>query len=90
MALARSDKQYASALDADGEMLAQVLYAIREEMACTLMDILIRRTGIGSLEHPEEKVLRMVAQVAGKELKWDQARMDRELATAEKILSIPA
>jgi glycerol-3-phosphate dehydrogenase len=89
MNLARSDKHYASALDADGEMPAQVVYAVREEMACTLMDILIRRTGIGSLGHPGEKVLKAVAEIAAKELKWEQYRIDRELETAEKILTIP-
>jgi glycerol-3-phosphate dehydrogenase len=89
MDLARSDKQYAGSLDVEGEMLAQVLYAVREEMACTLMDILIRRTGIGSLGHPGRKVLQQVVQVAGQELKWDQMRMDRELETAESKLSVP-
>jgi glycerol-3-phosphate dehydrogenase len=89
MDLARSDRQYREPLDADGEMLGQVVYAVREEMACTLMDILIRRTGIGSLGHPGEKVLKMVVQVAGQELKWDQARLDRELETAASKLSVP-
>jgi len=89
MEIARSDKQYAVSLDADGEILAQVLYAIREEMAMTLKDILIRRTGIGSLGHPGEKVLETVAQVAGRELHWGQARMDRELEATEKALTVP-
>jgi glycerol-3-phosphate dehydrogenase len=87
--IARGDRAHAAALDADGEMLAQVLYAAREEMACTLMDILIRRTGIGSLGHPGEDVLRMVAQAAGRELNWDSARLERELETAADRLSLP-
>jgi glycerol-3-phosphate dehydrogenase len=89
MEIARSGKQYAVALDTDGEISAQVLYAIREEMACTLMDILIRRTGIGLLGYPGEKVLEMITDLAARELKWDKARTDRERAEAEKILSIP-
>jgi glycerol-3-phosphate dehydrogenase len=89
MEIARSDKQYAVALDADGEMSAQVLYAIREEMACTLMDILIRRTGIGLLGHPGEEILQTVARVAGQELNWNQARLDHELETAGSRLSVP-
>jgi glycerol-3-phosphate dehydrogenase len=87
--LARSDAQYAVPLDADGEMPAQVLYAIREEMACTLMDILIRRTGIGTLGNPGARVLEAVARIAARELRWDNTRLERELDTATKALSLP-
>jgi glycerol-3-phosphate dehydrogenase len=90
MEIARSEKQYAAPLNADGEMPAQVVYAIREEMACTLADILIRRTGIGTLGHPGEQALETVAQIAARELKWDRARLDRELEEARKRLTVPA
>ena len=89
MEIARSDKMYASTLDADGEILAQVIYAVRAEMAMTLKDILIGRTGIGWLGNPGDKALQMVAQVAGRELKWDQARMDHELEAIYRSLAIP-
>lgn len=89
MDLARRDRQYTEPLDADGEMLAQVIYAVRQEMARTLMDILIRRTGIGSLEHPGEEVLRLVAKVAAQELGWDHTRMESELESATRALTIP-
>jgi glycerol-3-phosphate dehydrogenase len=89
MEIAYSNPSYKTALDNEGEILAQVLYAVREEMACTLMDILIRRTGIGSLGYPGAEVLQTVARVAGQELHWDQARLDRELEIAESSLSIP-
>jgi glycerol-3-phosphate dehydrogenase len=89
MGIALSDKQYASPLDADGELPAQVVYAIRQEMACTLMDILVRRTGIGTLGNPGKDVIEIVAGIAASELKWDKARMEGELAAAEKALSLP-
>jgi glycerol-3-phosphate dehydrogenase len=87
--IARSDKKYAAPLNADGEMLAQVVYAIKQEMARTLKDILIRRTGIGTLGNPGAKVLETVAGIAARELNWDTARVDRELETAAKALSVP-
>ena len=87
--IARSDKKYAVPLNDDGEMPAQVVYAVREEMARTLKDILIRRTGIGTLGNPGTKVLEMIAGIAAKELKWDTARVDRELEIAGKALSVP-
>lgn len=90
MEIARRDPQYAVALNADGEMPAQVLYAIRNEMAIRLTDILLRRTGIGTLGHPGSEVLQTVAQIAARELKWSQARITQELDTAQKVLSVPA
>ena len=47
--LAREDKALAETLNVDGEILAEVVYAIRQEMARTLSDIVMRRTGIGTL-----------------------------------------
>jgi glycerol-3-phosphate dehydrogenase len=89
MDIARSDKQYAVSLNADGEMPAQALYAIREEMACTLMDILIRRTGIGTLGHPGKDVLERTAQIAAGELDWEHGKMEYELEEADRALSPP-
>jgi glycerol-3-phosphate dehydrogenase len=89
MEIARSDKKYAVPLNADGEMLAQVIYAIKQEMARTLKDILIRRTGIGTLGNPGPKVLEMIAGIAARELNWDTARVDRELEIAGEALSVP-
>jgi glycerol-3-phosphate dehydrogenase len=89
MGIARSDKALAAALNADGEMPAQALYAIRHEMARTLMDVLIRRTGIGTLGHPGKDVLEKVAGIAARELGWDRGRLDRELELADQALSLP-
>jgi glycerol-3-phosphate dehydrogenase len=90
MEIARSDKQYTFDLDAEGEMPAQVVYAIREEMACTLLDILVRRTGLGTLGNPGTTALETIARIAARELKWDQRRIDQELETANKALCVPS
>lgn len=89
MDIARSDKSLATPLNENGEMAAQVQYAIREEMACTLMDILIRRTGIGTLGHPGDEALEIVGRIAAGELSWDQTRIDLEIETAHKTLTLP-
>jgi glycerol-3-phosphate dehydrogenase len=89
MEIACSHKQYATPLNADGEMLGQVIYAIREEMACTLMDIFIRRTGIGTLGHPGKEVLKTLVGIAARELHWDTRRIERELESADKTLALP-
>lgn len=87
--IARSRKEFAEPLNEDGEMLAQVLYAIRVEMAKTLKDIVFRRTGICSLGNPGDKVLTKVAKTAARELKWSAAQMKKEIASVKSALAIP-
>lgn len=87
--IARSKKEYAEPLNADGEMLAQVIYAIRVEMAKTLKDIVFRRTGIGTLGNPGDKVLLKVAKTAAVELKWSDAQMKKELTAVKAALALP-
>ncbi|MCF6243250.1 MAG: glycerol-3-phosphate dehydrogenase/oxidase [Bacteroidales bacterium] len=76
-------------LNEDGENLAQVVYAIRFEMAKTLPDILMRRTGIGQLGHPGKNILEKTAQIAAKELNWDKDKMAEEIAKTEQLLQVP-
>ncbi|MBA4380734.1 MAG: glycerol-3-phosphate dehydrogenase, partial [Anaerolinea sp.] len=87
--LARENKSLAETLNADGEIMAQVVYAIHNEMARTLSDIVLRRTGIGTLGHPGENVLRKVASLAAGELHWDANRIEQEMAATSKLLTLP-
>ncbi len=68
----------------DGETGAQVVYAIREEMAMTLSDIVFRRTGIGTLGNPGTRVIEKVAEMAAYELGWDHERMEDEIRQTMK------
>lgn len=87
--LAREDQALSETLNDDGEIQAQVVYAIRNEMARTLSDIVMRRTGIGTLGNPGEEVLRKVAVVAAKELRWDKEKTEKEIAAVVRQLKIP-
>lgn len=89
LALARSDKAMAETVNADGEILAEVTYAVRKEMARTLSDIVMRRTGIGTLGNPGENILRRVAVVAAKELHWDNNRIEQEISDTVNLLKLP-
>lgn len=53
-------------------------------------DIVMRRTGIGTLGNPGENVLLKVAQIAAGELKWDRDRMEKEIADTVNLLKLPA
>ncbi|HPI77292.1 MAG TPA: glycerol-3-phosphate dehydrogenase C-terminal domain-containing protein, partial [bacterium] len=87
--IARKDKALAAPLNADGEIAAQAVYAIREEMALTLKDILFRRTGLGTIGDPGDAVVDAVADVAAEELGWDDSRKSKEVAEAKKMFEIP-
>ena len=71
------------------EMLAQVVHAIRHEMARTLNDILLRRTGLGTLGDPGDAALKSIAELASRELGWEPARMGVELELANSSTAVP-
>lgn len=87
--IARTSKELAVPLNADGEILAQVVYAIRDEMAETLGDIMFRRTGFGTLGNPGREVINKISRVAAKELKWNDTRRNKEIAEVIQHLKIP-
>jgi glycerol-3-phosphate dehydrogenase len=90
MGLARSDEHLRQVLNADGEIMAQVAYAIRSEMARKLSDIVLRRTGIATLGNPGDEVLEKVAAAAGRELHWNKERIKSELNETVNLLRLPA
>lgn len=87
--LAAADEALAGVLDADGEVLAQVAFAVRHEQAMHLTDVFLRRTGLGTLGRPSDDVLERAARVAGAELGWDSARRDDEAAAVVAATRLP-
>ncbi len=84
-----SDKNLQVILNDDGENLAQVVYAIRFEMAQTLTDIMLRRTGIGQLGNPGDDIINKIASVAGKELNWNKEQKSEQINLIKQALKIP-
>jgi glycerol-3-phosphate dehydrogenase len=66
---------------------AEVLHGIREEMAQTLVDLVARRIPPGVAESPGTPYLRTCAAIMAKELRWDEARMQRELEEVQGLTS---
>jgi glycerol-3-phosphate dehydrogenase len=87
--LARKNKKLAEPLTADGEILAEVLYAVKNEMARTLNDILFRRTGFGTLGNPGNDVIKKIAAIAARELMWSDSRLKSEMRAAKQALRLP-
>lgn len=58
---------------------AETLYAIRNEMAQTLDDVVFRRTELGSAGIPDTDILLRCAQRMAAELGWSEREMARQL-----------
>ena len=60
---------------------AELVWAVRKEMALTLADAVIRRTPLGALGYPGDDALERAATIVGAELKWSDARRREEIAS---------
>ena len=61
---------------------AEVVHAVREEMAEKLADVVFRRTDLGTGGHPGEEALQGCARLMGSELGWDEDRVREEVNEA--------
>ncbi len=67
---------------------AEVLYAVRQEMARTAVDVLARRTRLAFLDQrAAREALPKVIELMEKELSWDEERKKREEKEAIEYLS---
>lgn len=66
---------------------AQVRYAVREEMAQHLTDVVLRRTDLGSAGKPENSDLELCAEVMSAELGWEPERRQAELQRVQNFYS---
>jgi glycerol-3-phosphate dehydrogenase len=64
---------------------AQIVHAVREEMAYTLQDVVFRRAELGTLDHPGSGALCICAELMAEELGWDTLRVERELEETEQV-----
>jgi glycerol-3-phosphate dehydrogenase len=58
---------------------AEIIHAVRQEMAQTLLDVILRRTELGSAGIPERACVERCAKIMGAELGWDENRQKREI-----------
>lgn len=66
---------------------AEVRYAVREEYACTAVDVLARRTRLAFLNAEAAlQALPKVIQLMSEELGWDKARQEKEVIDATEFL----
>jgi glycerol-3-phosphate dehydrogenase len=86
--IARDDPRYAEVVSHDGEILAEVVYAIKYECARTLRDIMLRRTGTGTLGNPGKDITGKITAIAAEMLNWDAKRVDEEVASMMRVYEL--
>ena len=69
-------------------LAAEVLHAVREEMASKLSDVVFRRTDLGTAGSPGASALEAAADLMATELGWERSRRDKELE--EVLAAYPA
>jgi glycerol-3-phosphate dehydrogenase len=72
-------------LNKSGDTPAQIAFALNEEMALTLEDMVMRRTGIGQFGPPARTVLEKVAGQMAAHLGWDEPKKTAEIASLDHI-----
>lgn len=74
--------------DTSQVLKAEVLNAIRDEMALKLSDVVFRRTELGSAGNPGDESLKSCATIMATELGWDKARVQKELEEVRNVYSL--
>jgi glycerol-3-phosphate dehydrogenase len=68
---------------------AEILYAVRHEMALRLADAVIRRTEAGAAGHPGTEALERAATIMARAHGWDPARTRNEIDDVENFYKLP-
>jgi glycerol-3-phosphate dehydrogenase len=74
-----------AALGASGDTPAQIAFAMTDEMALTLEDMVMRRTSIGQFGRPASEIVERVAEQMAARLGWDEDHKAREIASLDYI-----
>lgn len=85
MKITRENPGWAGRVGDTHVIKAEVVHAVREEMARKLGDVVFRRTDLATAEHPGEEALRACADLMAAELGWGEGRIQQEL---EDVLGV--
>jgi glycerol-3-phosphate dehydrogenase len=90
LGLAATRPQWRQRVAAESPVIgAELVWAVRKEMAITLADAVIRRTPLGALECPSDAALETAAAIVGQELGWTEQRRGEEITRVKQFYEIP-
>lgn len=69
---------------------AEATFAVRHEMALNLVDLVRRRTDMGTAAAPGAEELKAAATIMAEQLGWSPERMGREIAAVQALYAFPA
>lgn len=87
--LAKENKELQEIVSLDGEILAEVVYVIENEMVFKLDDIFFRRTGIGTLGYPGDKIFNLVVKKVKEIMIWNNEKTETEIKNVMEIFKKP-
>jgi glycerol-3-phosphate dehydrogenase len=64
---------------------AEIILAVRGEMAQNLSDVVFRRTDLGSGNRPDPRGLQACADLMASELGWDESRTQKEVDEVQML-----
>jgi glycerol-3-phosphate dehydrogenase len=72
----------------EGSLEAQVQTAVRDEMALSLADVVLRRTEIGASAHPQVALIGSAAAIMSRERGWSAERLAAEREGLERAIRL--
>jgi glycerol-3-phosphate dehydrogenase len=84
----KENPRWVETLGASTVTKAEVVHAVREEMAQKLEDVVLRRTELGTAGHPGRAALAACAGVMAAELAWTQSRTQDEVQQVERFFPL--
>lgn len=72
-------------LNSSKVLKAMIAFAVQEEMAQNLTDVIFRRTGLGSAGKPSESTIQESAECMAEELGWDEYHKQQEIMGVKDI-----
>jgi glycerol-3-phosphate dehydrogenase len=89
LALTRDKREWCTRIAEGSPVIgAQLVWAVRKEMALRLSDAIIRRTPLGALAYPGDEAVQRAAAIVGGQLKWSEERVRLEIDLVKRFYSM--
>lgn len=81
----RENPRLAEPVGESSVIKAEVVHAVRQEMAMKLADVVFRRTDLSHAGYPGRAAMKACAETMARELGWNENRVQSEIADTERL-----